>query len=426
MDVLFVNPPHVRWRHGNIQVGCRAGSRWPWTTVGGYTSYVCFPFFLSYAASYLQQHGVATHVFDTLAHRMFDYGEFFRVVEEYSPQIVVIETSTPTFDIDMMVARRCSRFAEVALAGPHATIFADELITLPYVHYILRGEYELSALDMWQSRRRGIYDYRIVDDIDMLPWPYRDTGVLDVYWDSSPAPTPRPQLQVYASRGCPYRCTYCMWPPVMYQNRYRPRRPEAVADEIRFCRDTYGSKSVFFDDDTFNIGTERISRLCDELLKIGLPWTMMGRLDTSPEWLFDKMVDSGCVGMRFGVETFSAKIQKNIRKGLDIDKAVSVLCHLDNKYPDLPIHITTMCNLPGESQEDRAYNLDTISRLGFDNCRRGRSHQLSTCIPFPGTALYQQLLELGYEELLDDVHSYDGNPEIENALAKVIVALEHE
>ncbi len=65
----------------------------------------------------------------------------------------------------------------------------------------------------------------------------------------------------------------------------------------------------FFDDDTFNVGNERISRLCDELKAIGLPWAMMGRLDCSPLWLCkDGEFWSQAVGMRFGIETFDQQV----------------------------------------------------------------------------------------------------------------------
>jgi radical SAM superfamily enzyme YgiQ (UPF0313 family) len=343
-------------------------------------------------------------------------------VRAFGPAIVVLETSTPTIDIDLAMARRLSRFSEIALAGPHASVFADDLARLPYVTYVLRGEYELSAVEMWRSRRPGVYAHRPREDVDDAPYPLRDPAVIGGYWDPS-MPTARPQLQVYASRGCPYRCTYCMWPPVMYANTFRPRAPARVADEIRHCVAEYGSRSILFDDDTFNIGTDRISALCDELGRIGLAWTMMGRLDTSPPWLFDKMVDSGCVGMRFWVETFSGKLQANIKKRLDPDRAISMLRHLKERHPRLPIHITTMRDLPGETPEDRAHDVRVIRELGFESLGGLHNHQLSSCVPFPGTELHAQLVDLGFGEQLRDIHAFDGSPGSATELSKAITGL---
>jgi hypothetical protein len=128
MDVLFVNSPNVRWLRGHIRFGCRAGSRWPWTSPDVPTDYACFPFFMAYACATLRERGVDAHLYDTLVRRQFDYGPYIETVQKMSPHIVVIETSTPTIDIDLSLARRFSFFSEIALSGPHATIFADELI----------------------------------------------------------------------------------------------------------------------------------------------------------------------------------------------------------------------------------------------------------------------------------------------------------
>lgn len=184
------------------------------------------------------------------------------------------------------------------------------------------------------------------------------------------------------------------------------KKPKKVYEEIRECVDKYGYKSIFFDDDTFNIGTERISKLCDYLKKIGLPWTMMGRLDTSPDWLFDKMVDSGCVGMRFGVETFNVEVLNKIKKGLERKDFLGTLKRLCNKYPKLMIHLTMMKDLPGQTDEMHQEDLKILEDLGFSPSIRKnkyRNYQLASCAPFPGTELYDMIKQ----KISEDLSRYD-------------------
>ncbi|MEK0368728.1 MAG: radical SAM protein [Nitrosopumilus sp.] len=424
MNVLFVNPPFVDKVNGVMRYGCRAGSRWPWSSAHNLSDYAPFPFFMAYAASFLEKYGVQVGMYDSVAIREINYDSFYRNVREMHPEIIVIETSSPTIHIDLQVAKKLSEIlpkSEIALSGPHSSVFAEELIKLPYIRYVLKGEYEINSLEMWKTRRSGIYECTLIKDIDSSPYPYRDPKVIAKYWDQA-ARTPRPQLAVCASRGCPFKCTFCMWMAVMYRGMHRLRDPKKVVEEVRYCVSEFGARSILFDDDSFNIGTDRISTLCDELKTIGIPWTMMGRLDTSPLWLFDKMIDCGCASMKFGVETFSSKLQKNIKKGLAPKTSKKVLMHFSKKHPRYPVKISMIRNLPGETEEDRQLDVRILKEIGFDNTASLR-YQVVNCIPFPGTELYNKLVVLGHEKLLRDFSMYDGSPDRDNVLAKIVTEI---
>ena len=51
------------------------------------------------------------------------------------------------------------------------------------------------------------------------------------YWDGFCQR--RPAVQMHASRGCPYKCTFCLWISVIYdQGRYRTFSPKRIVDEM--------------------------------------------------------------------------------------------------------------------------------------------------------------------------------------------------
>jgi Fe-S oxidoreductase len=442
MKILFVNPPVIRFgtdspehdprlrsllfrmklagRHFPIlyrffdrlgigrdaRFGVRAGSRWPWTMDvphGGPP----YPFIMGYAAGLLRHEGFDVNIIDAVADEDYSYRHFIDNVRKEHADIVVIECSTPTIDIDLWMAKEISAFTKVALAGPHLRSNDQEIEKdCPSITFLLEGEYIQSVLKMARTQQPGIYESEVVTDLDALPFPFRDYPAATKYFDPT-MPTLRPQLQVYGSKGCPFKCTFCLWPQTMYEGKVAFRKPEKIAEEIRYCVEKYGYKSIFFDDDTFNVGTERISRLCDELKTIGLPWTMMGRLDCSPDWLYDKMVDSGCVGMRFGIETFDLNILKRINKGIERVDFRKTLEHLSDAYPDLFLHVTMMKDLPGQTEEIHNNDMKILHDLGFSPKNMRRSYQLSACAPFPGTKMYEDLVkEKG--ELLNDFSRYDG------------------
>jgi radical SAM superfamily enzyme YgiQ (UPF0313 family) len=295
--------------------------------------------------------------------------------------------------------------------------------------------------------------------------------------------TRRVQLTVSTSRGCPFKCTYCQWPKVMNDGSYRFRRPESVLDEIRtVIRDhgqyvaalksalaghelsLYGLRnervsqatgllgrhdyaqsaaafadaqaieralntvtsggvgSIFFDDDTWNLGKRRVQQLCAGLKDIGLPWTMMGRIDTTGNELFDLMVESGCVGMRFGIESFSQRLLDNTKKNLDARRSYETVKHLITRHTGLEFHFTTMRNLPGETQQDWEHDqqiLIDLQALGARN--QNRIHwQNSSCIPFPGTELWEEMVALGKGEKLLNFDLYDGGPSATEELASLV------
>ena len=68
-------------------------------------------------------------VIDAVAEEEYSYDNFLKRISKIKPDIVILETATSTFDIDIWIARKISEFAEVCLCGPHATIYAEEILS---------------------------------------------------------------------------------------------------------------------------------------------------------------------------------------------------------------------------------------------------------------------------------------------------------
>jgi radical SAM superfamily enzyme YgiQ (UPF0313 family) len=433
MKVLFANLPFVKYIDGEIYTGPNAGSRWPWVNRGAsFHNYAPFPFWLGWAAKYVQSHGFDVEFYDGVALRHSNLQQVLQMISGINPDIIIYDISTPTYELNNNVAIWAKRTLNCRniFCGPHMKVYAKECSKHEHVDHCVIGEYDIPVLDICQKgdKAKDIYTYEHLKNINTLPngdnfLPLRPMNYINNYYDPS-MNTPRVQLTVSTSRGCPFKCTYCQWPKVINNGQYRARKAEYVIDEIQQIKNILGNNlgSIFFDDDTWNLGKKRIEQICDGLKDIGVPWTMMGRIDTSTPELYKKMVDCGCVGMRFGVETFNQELSNNVKKRLNTAKAYENLKYIVTNFSNMEFHFTTMKNLPGEKKGSWE-NDQTILKELADAGRRHNNivhWQISDCIPFPGTELWEELIELGHGEALQDFTLYDGNPHNTVTLAETI------
>lgn len=409
--VMLLNPPcNVKGRRG-----VRAGSRWPFTGMKiseEHLHYTPYPFFLCYLSSLLKQRGIINVIVDAIAEELSDE-EFMERVAGYQPDVVVIETSTASYVIDawwIILIKERVPDCKVILTGSHVSAQGKEIIRdNPFVDFVIRGEYEIAASDLIQRLINGIGDYtdikgliykdhhrNIIDqgrtdpiDIESLPNPERLKTPIYKYNDLF-AGMQFPCLQIHSSRGCPYGCIFCLWPQVLYGNKkYRTRDPIKVVDEIEEAIKTFGFRSFYFDDDTFNIGKERILALCSEIIerKINLPWGAMARADCLDFQMLKVMRDAGLVGIKFGVESANQGLVQSSGKHLNLDKVKEAV----NWCKDLGI----------KTHQTIEQTIAFVKDVNPD------SAQFSIVTPFPGTKYYEILKSQG--NLLTEIWEfYDG------------------
>ena len=417
MKILLSNPP---WYKDN-SFGVRAGSRWPHFSEG---NYLPFPFFLAYAAALLEKKEKDILVIDSAAEKLKNE-DFLKRVEEYSPDLLLMEVSTPSIYGDLSLAEKIKKISSdinIVFCGPHIFMYEEQFLKdHSSVDFIICGEYEYSLLDLVEKLEKKekpedipglIYrnsdgdviknsQGRLIENLDELPWPARHLFPIMKYCDEGYG-VPHPSMQMWASRGCPFGCIFCFWPQVMYGGRkYRTRDPAKVVEEIKFFTDKYGFKSYIFDDDTFNIGKERMLQICNETIKaeINLPWAIMARADTMDFEILDEMKKAGLAGIKYGVESGVQEIVDNAGKSLDLKKVKEIVAH--TKKLGIHLHLNFTFGLPGETK-------DTIMRtIGFALELDPNTLQFSIMTPFPGSNYFDELDKKGFI-LTRDWDKYNG------------------
>ncbi len=410
MRIVLLNLP---WRRQG-RSGVRAGSRWPFTVKPlkeGKLQYLPFPFFLAYAAALLKQYDHTVLLLDAIAEGM-DEACLVKKVRSFMPELIVIETSTPSFDNDITMIKGLLRAVPgclIALCGPHASVYPRFILEgYDFISFILIGEYETSLADLAEAVSHGqplqsvpgvafrkagriviTARRKTLGDLDSLPWPERASLPLYNYNDGF-AGLAQPNVQMQSSRGCPFSCTFCLWPQTMYfERKYRMRDPVKVIDEMEFLIRNYRFKAVYFDDDLFNYDKKHVHGICREIKcrGIAVPWAVMARADLMDTAMLSCMAQAGLYAVKYGIESADQRVLNACKKKMNLRKSLQAI-KLTRKL-GIKVHLTFCLGLPGESKASIKETREFIQAVEPD------SLQFSFATPFPGTEYFSSLRESG-------------------------------
>jgi radical SAM superfamily enzyme YgiQ (UPF0313 family) len=233
-------------------------------------------------------------------------------------------------------AKRLHPEAYVVIGGPQATVVdVPTLKGFPWVDAIVRGEADrtlpllMDALDerrMTSSveevpgitfRRNGRVvrnpDAALIANLDMLPLPA---------FELDPKIKDRRSVPLEIGRGCPYGCTFCSTNE-FFRRRFRLKSPDIVLGHMKELYERYGVTNFSLVHDMFTVDRKRVVEFAQAMLRSGnaYHWSCCARTDRVDDQLLALMAESGCVGIFFGVETGSSKLQCIIDKHLALSTA---------------------------------------------------------------------------------------------------------
>jgi hopanoid biosynthesis associated radical SAM protein HpnJ len=400
MKTLFLNPPSYDDFDGG------AGSRYQATReVWSFW----YPTWLCYPAAMIE----GSRVLDAPPEHL-NQEQTVAIAKDYD--FVVVHTSTPSFQLDVRTAQMikdANPGCLVAFVGGHVTAQPDQsLKASSAIDLVARKEFDYAVRDVvegkdWSGiagisyRQNGTIVHNpeslplTTEQLDALPFVtqvyHRD---LDYLKYNSPY-CQYPYVSLYTGRGCPARCTFCLWPQVTTGHSYRTRSAQNVFEEVKEMRRLFPEmKEIFFDDDTFTADPARARQLAEMFKPLGLCWSTNSRANVDRETL-RVLKDGGLRLFVVGYESGNEQILKNIKKGVNIDRARRFTkdCH------DLGIliHGTFIVGLPGET-------LQTIEEsIRFAREMNPETIQVSLASPYPGTHFYEYVKEHNF--LVQDVYN---------------------
>ena len=374
------------------------------------------PLGLAYLAAVLERGGHKVQLID--AQVMGSSPEEIPGYFNFTPDLVGISANIVTYRGAIACANAvkvCFPAIPVILGGPYPSSLPQEILERnASIDAVVIGEAEDTILEVVHApgnknafeNIKGVcyrYDGMIIHNatrplkknLDDIPPPaYHFLTNLKSYKSRSRG---FPSGYIITSRGCPFACSFCNKNTL--GKEWRPHSAERVIDEIEYLVARYRIRHLDILDDNFTYDYERAHSILDKIIEkdIRLHINLQNgiRVDKTDEKLLRKMKRAGVFKIGFGIESADYNVQSRAGKIVDLEKVLRLTTLA--RSLGIVTHGFFMVGLPGDTPESLERTLEFAIRMNphFAN--------LSICIPFPGSEIYQEIKKEG--EFLIDVEN---------------------
>lgn len=303
----------------------------------------------------------------TIAQKPRDIAE--QILKE-NPQIlglgVYIWNTTETLRL-VSLLKRIKPELIIVLGGPEISFETEDQELTKFTDYIIQGEADFLFRDLCRELLQGIKPTQKIitgplPDINLLKLPY------DYFTDED---VRNRVIYVEASRGCPYKCEYCL-SSLDKQVRNIPIDAFLEAMEKLIQR---GATQFKFVDRTFNLSATTSNRILDFFLaRISLGLFLHFELvpDRLPEELRDRIAQfpAGSLQFEIGIQTWNPEVSALVSRRQNYEKIRENFAYLKTNT-HVHTHADLIAGLPGESLASFAAGFDALAVLSPDEIQVG-------------------------------------------------------
>lgn len=393
IDLLLVQPPM------GARMGKDLGARILGPNIG-----------LAYIAAYVEAQGHSVKVIDALAEELSP-AHFAARVRELDPRFVGL--SAMTYQIKSAgraadLVKQGLPGATVLIGGSHASVLPERTLEeFGSFDVAVVGEGEITTLELLRGplmapqmpasdnpvpgaclRRDGRIEKGaprpFIEDLDSLPFPAFHLFPLKNYFPFY-SRTYKPELPISSSRGCPYRCSFCV---TAMGKRIRLRSPESLVAEIRRDRDCFGVEQIVFTDENFTGNRERALAFCEQIVSAGLNrainYICQSRVAVDRETLC-AMRKANFTHITFGIESGNQEILDKAHKSITLAQSEQAVrwAHELGMVTDGNF----ILGLPYENRETILQTIRFARRLPLDYA------SFFLLVPYPGTEVMEMAKE---------------------------------
>jgi len=237
------------------------------------------PLNLTFIASYLVDLDVEIEILDAKV-KNFSYKQMRKKIIKFNPDIVgitvfVSASINECYNIAKLV-KKINQNTMVVFGGRHFTSEYEEALNVDEVDIIVRGEGELTFRELiikgtpekvegisYKSNGKIVNnpDRALIKDFKNIRYPARQFTKNNKYTMLSV------RIEtVKTSRGCPYRCKFCITPN-FNKGLWRPRLIGKIITELKLISQDRKITDILFVDDNLTVNTKRIEILCERIIE---------------------------------------------------------------------------------------------------------------------------------------------------------------
>ncbi len=286
-----------------------------------------------------------------LAELFDDRASVIDAIVEQQPQVLACSVITNLHPWMLEIAREAKERIDglkVVFGGVHPSAVPDRVLACPEVDYVCVGEGDVAFPSLLRSLEKGgpagpipNIRYHAVDgtlvrgpqagfvqDLDSLPWFDKQLWedhirIGDLYI-------------TMASRGCPYRCTFCFnnffarLPDGPRGKYVRTRSVDHMIGELVAAKRRYRIRFVDFEDDIFTVNRKWLKPFLQRYKReVGVPFQCL----THPQHMDDEragwLAEAGCTWTQMGVqsadEDFKSETLRRRESSAHVERAMDAL-----------------------------------------------------------------------------------------------------
>lgn len=369
----------------------------------GGTDEPLFPLGIGYLVAVLkQEHEVRVAHYQKFGHVS---ATLPRLMNSFSPDLVGLTCTTfNRGNVRQIIAiiRKYYPRTKIVVGGVHASFLYEQVINNYGADFVVIGEGEYTSLELCRALEKGTDLSQVrgiafrqggtitvtqprppIENLDELPIP-------DFDWAAHLMKTSGMGFMI-ASRGCPVRCIFCSTSSYWGQ-KVRKNSVKRVVDEMEHLVARYGVRKIFFHDDTFNLGIDRVRQICQEIMRRGLKveWAVDCRVTPASQEMVDMMVEAGCRHICWGVETGSPTMLRKLEKKITLEQIRSAYEYTRKHSHILSSGAFAMVGSPGETDETVRETVEFFNSLPLTD-----HPSTATLCLLPGTNIDQSLKSRG-------------------------------